>query len=113
MKIAVQISPDGVQTMSEFCLRPDIVLGLLDEISRHRALEPHETDMIEELVALEVKPFRWNPRLENQLMVASASPGGITRFARRVGIDKWVAYAKLHRIRARKMRKAAKAQDQG
>lgn len=113
MKIAVQISPDGVQTMSEFCLRPDIVLGLLDEISRHRALEPHETDMIEELVSLEVKPFRWNPRLENQLMVASDSPGGITRFARRVGIDKWVAYAKLHRIRARKMRKAAKAQDKG
>ena len=92
--------------MTEFCLKPDIVLGLLDEISRIRALEPHESDIMQDLIELEAKPFRWNPRLEVQLMIASASPGGITRFAQRVGIDKWTAYAKLHRLKQRQTRKA-------
>lgn len=93
--------------MGEFCLKPDIVLSLLDEISRQRALEPHETDLLEEILALEATPFRWNPRLENQLVVASASPGGITRFAKRIGIDKGAAFAKLHRLKMRKRRKDA------
>lgn len=99
--------------MGEFCMKPELALALLDEIGRHRALEPHETDLLEEILALEATPFRWNPRLENQLVVASASPGGITRFAKRLGIDKWTAYAKLHRIRARQIRKADKAKVKG
>ena len=95
--------------MKVFCLKPDIVLGLLDEISRHRALEPYESDIMQDLIEIDTTPFRWNPRLEGQLISASTSPGGITRFARRVGIDKWTAYAKLHRLKQRQTRKAEKA----
>lgn len=94
--------------MTELCLKPDIVLSMLDEIGKHRALEPHETDLIEDILAIESKPFRWNPRLENQLLTAATSQGGITRFAARHGIDRFSAYQKLHRLRRRKNRKTDK-----
>lgn len=92
--------------MSEFCLRPDIVFALLDEVSRHRALAPHESEIMEEILAMEIDHFRWNPRLESQLLVAAASPGGIARFSRRFDIPPYAAYCKLHRLRKRKTRKA-------
>lgn len=100
--------------MTEFCLKPETVFALLDEVSRHRALEPNETDMMEEILAMETAPFKWNPRLEVQLLTASHSPGGIARFCRRHGIgNHFVAYQKLHRMRRCQTRKADKALVQG
>ncbi len=94
--------------MTEFCVRPEFMLGLLTEISRTRALADHETDMIEDIIALQIEPFRWNPHLEVQLLTASHSPGGIARFARRHGIaNHKIAYQKLYRLRKRESRKGA------
>lgn len=88
--------------MSEFCLKPETVFALLDEVSRHRALAPHETDMMEEILAMDTEPFKWNPRLETQLLTASHSPGGIRRFAARIGVGEIVARQKLYRLRKKR-----------
>ena len=94
--------------MSEFCVLPEFLLGLLTEVSRTRALADHETDMLEDIIAMQTEPFRWNPRLEVQLLVASHSPGGIARFARRHEIaNVRIAYQKLHRLRKRIGREGA------
>jgi hypothetical protein len=88
--------------VTEFCLKPETVFALLDEVSRHRALEPNETDMMEEILAMETAPFKWNPRLEVQLLTASHSPGGIRRFAERIGVGEIVARQKLYRLRKKR-----------
>jgi hypothetical protein len=94
--------------MSEFCVRPEFMLGLLTEVSRHRALADHETDILEDIIAMQTEPFRWNSRLEVQLLTASKSPGGIARFARRHGIINHDAvYQKLARLRKRQSRQRA------
>lgn len=94
--------------MSEFCVRPEFLLDLLTEVSRTRALADQETDMLEDIIAMQTEPFRWNPRLDVQLIVASASPGGIARFARRHGIVNHDAvYQKLARLRKRQIRQDA------
>lgn len=90
--------------MSEICTQPAFLLGLLDEVSRHRALEPHETDLIEDILAMDAKPFRWNPRLEGQLIIAANSPGGLKRFALRHGVDILAVRQKLWRMRKRNPR---------
>ncbi len=98
--------------MTEFCLKPETAFALLDELSRHRALEPHETDLMEDIIAV-LNPnepeFKWNPRLENQLLIAASSKGGVKRFAQRHGIASVErCYVKLHRLRQRKVCKAAR-----
>lgn len=85
--------------MGEICVRSDFMLSLLGEVGKTRALAPHETDVIEDCIAQELMPFRWNPRLDNALLVASHSPGGIARFCRRIGITRGMADARLLRIR--------------
>lgn len=93
--------------MTEFCVRPEFMLGLLTEISRTRALADHETDMLEDIIAMQTEPFRWNPRMEVQLLAASASPGGIARFCRRHALDRGLVDVKLYRLRKCKIRKTA------
>lgn len=85
----------------------EILLGLLTEVSRSRALADHETDLVEEIVMLEADGFRWNPRLDQGLVRASSNAGGIARFARRHSITPMAAYCRLSRIRGRKTRKHA------
>lgn len=99
--------------MTEYCLKPELVFSLLDEVSRHRALLPHESDILQDLIEIDAKPFRWNPRLETQLVLAASSPGGIRRFAERIGIAHGTAIVKLHRLRKCNERKIAKAKKQG
>lgn len=89
-------------------VRSEFLLGLLDEVGSKRALADHETDIIQEIVTANQQPFRWNPRLNNQLEVAASSPGGIRRFARRLGITEGAAYQQHDRIKKRKARKAAR-----
>ena len=94
--------------MSEICLHPEKLLGLLTEIDSHRALTDEETDIVEAILDIEHAPFRWNARLDHHLITASASVGGIARFARRHAITASAAYNRLLRIKrakAAKMRK--------
>lgn len=94
--------------MTEICLMPNVLLDLLTELGRHRVLSNSETDLIEDIISLETIAFRWNPRLDGQLKVASHSNGGIARFARRHGISGEAAYSRLKRIRQRQARQDAK-----
>lgn len=94
--------------MGEICIRSEFMLSLLGEIGRHRALSDRETDVIEDCIAQEVAPFRWNPRLDNALLVSSHSPGGIARFARRHNISRQMADSRLYRLRQQQKRKDAR-----
>ncbi len=89
---------------AEICVRAEFLLDLLNEVGGHRALADHETDLLEDIVGMEITAFAWNQRLEAALMVAASSPGGIRRFAHRHGMTDNAAYQKLSRLRRRKMR---------
>jgi hypothetical protein len=93
--------------MSEICLHPEKLLGLLTEIGRHRALTDEETDIVEAILEIEHVPFRWNARLDGHLLTASHSVGGIARFARRHGITPMAAYSRIKRLKDRQTRKDA------
>ncbi len=97
-----------------FTINPSLVLAMLDEIGRTRALADHETDLIEDIVMMGVIPFRWNPRLDRALLLAANSHGGIARFARRHLITRASADCRLTRLRLRrKKRKTDTAQAKG
>ncbi len=85
------------------CVHPDKLLDWLTEISRHRALQDHETDVIEAIVCRGHKAqgvrFKWNPHLDLALKRASITKGGIRRFAERHGISPQSAYDRLNKIR--------------
>jgi len=99
--------------MGEICMKTEMVLGLLEEVGRSRVLADHETDIIEDCLAMEVTAFRWNPRLDVALLVSSSSNGGIARFARRHEITPNMAYVRLFRLRKRKARQDDAAEEQG
>lgn len=86
-----------------FCVKPDLLLDWLTEISRHRALADHETDVIEAIVCRghqsTGKNFRWNARLDLALTRAAITRGGIKRFADKHGITQHAAHMRLNRIR--------------
>ena len=94
--------------MSEICLHPEKLLGLLTEIGSHRALTDEETDIVKAFLDMDHTPFRWNARLDRHLLTASASVGGIARFARRHEITPMSAYSRLNRLRKRMKRKDAR-----
>lgn len=94
---------------AEITVSPDLLLALLEEIGKARALADHETDIIEEIVRMGLMPFRWNPRLDGALVRAATSPGAIARFARRHGITGGAAYQRLSRLRKRHARQIASA----
>lgn len=86
--------------MTEICVQSDFMLGLLTEIGSTRALSEQETDLIEDIVAMEQPPaFRWNPRLDQALIRSAHSKGGIRRFADRHRITHYAAYIRLSKIR--------------
>lgn len=99
--------------MSEICLHPEKLLDLLTEIGRHRALTDEETDIVEAILDIEHAPFRWNPRLDNHLLTASHSVGGIARFARRHQITPMSAYSRIKRLKDRQSRKGAASKAKG
>ena len=94
-----QQSPADPETSRELTLDCDVMLAILDDLGKTRPLTELESGIVEEIVARENDEFRWNPRLDVQLMVSSGSNGGIKRFAQRHGILPHCAYARLYRIR--------------
>lgn len=101
----------------EFCLAPDKLESLLDEISRHRALTPEETDMLEALICRghqsTGRNFRWKPADDRALMKASRKRGGIQQFADERGIARQGAYSRLSKIRAKREGKLQSAAKEG
>lgn len=98
----------SIMTIDSFRL-----LGLLEEVGKRRPLLDCETDLVEEIVLQDHESFRWDPRLDLGLQRASASTGGIARFARRHNITAMAAYCRLSRIRGRKGRKVPKRRRRG
>ena len=85
--------------MAEICLQRDFVLSILDEISRTRALNNAESEVIEDCLSDEINAFQWSRPLEDALVTASFTTGGIARFARHHGINIHTAHQKLFRLR--------------
>lgn len=89
--------------VQQICVSKDFLFGLLDEVSRTRALADHETDILEAIVSRghrsQGRNVQWNARLDVKLMTASASKGGIKRFAIAQGISEKSAYMRLHKLR--------------
>ena len=96
--------------MSEMTVSSAILLGLLDEISRHRALADHETDLIEAIVVCQRKrdlgtrtgertTFKWTLTKDRALLRSAKVQGGIKRFAARHGITPNAASSRLRVLR--------------
>lgn len=93
--------------MGHICVRSELLLGLLEEVSRTRALASHETDMLQDLIAAPEACFEWTEQHCADLLEAAARGDGVARFARRNGISPRAAYQKLFRMR-RQQRKGRK-----
>jgi hypothetical protein len=85
---------------------PAILMRLLDEIGRTRALHDEETDLVEILVnrghrksGLKV---HWTPDLERALMRASHRPSGIRTFAAKHGVSENACYKRICVVKARR-----------
>lgn len=93
--------------MTEICLHPDFVLGLLNEIGRNRALSDSETDVVEAIVCRGHKStqrnFRWTATADIELIQAAHTPGGIKGFADANGVSRKGAYDRLSKLRKAKM----------
>ena len=85
---------------------PALLMRLLDEIGRTRALHDEETDLVEILVNRGHRTqrirFQWCPKTERELMRASHRKGTIKLFAAKHGISEKACYCRLDKMRARK-----------
>lgn len=94
--------------MSDICVQSQFLLSLIDEIGRTRALHDHETDILEAIITKGHQSrginFRWTASLNTKLLVASASKGGIKRFAERHGITDQSARTQIKRLRKAQLR---------
>lgn len=83
-----------------------ILMRLLDDVGRTRALLDEETDLVELIVTRGHRctgvKFRWTPNIERELMRASHRPSGIRAFATQHGITENAAYKQISKIRARR-----------
>jgi len=85
---------------------PSILMRLLDEIGKTRALHDEETDLVEILVSRGHRStglyVRWTPKMERDLQRASYRRGAIRIFAEKHGMTPDAAYTRLKKIKARK-----------
>lgn len=99
--------------MSQICLQSDLLLNLLTEIGKHRALADHETDLIEAIVCRGHRSsgnyHRWTPDMDRKLLKAANQRGGIKAFSERHGLAMWSAYSRLRKLREAKLRKKAQS----
>ena len=81
----------------------DMLIGLLEEVGRARALTDHETDLIEEIVAAEKgdEPFQWSEEHDRMLAMA-ANRKAICRLAHELGVSPGAAYMRYYRAKKRK-----------
>jgi len=85
---------------------PSILMRLLDEVGRTRALLDEETDLVELIVTRGHQSgghnVRWTPNLERELIRASHRPSGIRAFAELHGISENAAYKRISLVKGRK-----------
>lgn len=83
-----------------------ILMRLLDDVGRTRALLDEETDLVELIVTRGHRctgvKLKWTPNIERELLRASHRKSGIRAFATQHGITEQAAYDKLSRLRGRK-----------
>lgn len=91
----------------------DLAFRLLDETSRHRALQDDETDLLEALITRGHKStgirIRWTPSLDRALWKVSYRKGAIRQFARDNGISENACYNRLVKLRKRKAAREGKS----
>lgn len=89
--------------MSEICIPTDLLLGLLTEIGKNRALADHETDIVEAIVCRGHRAagirVQWTRRLDRKLLAASETKGGIRTFAVTNNMTAKAAYQRLRKLR--------------
>lgn len=97
--------------MSEICVPTDLLLGLLTEIGKNRALAGHETDIVEAIVCKGHRSagirVQWTSRLDRKLLSAAQTKGGIRLFAAKNNIPPQSAYDRLHKLRKAKAAQVA------
>jgi len=85
---------------------PALLMRLLDEIGRTRALHDEETDLVEILVnrghRSQSVRFQWSPNLERELARASHRASGVRAFASQHGLSENACYKRLCLMRSRK-----------
>jgi hypothetical protein len=95
--------------VSAIQVETEILLSLLTEVGRSRALADHETDLIEAIVYRSTRTtamrIKWTPQLDNELWRTSKKRGGVKRFAIEHGFPPRRVYQRLCRI---KKQRAAK-----
>jgi hypothetical protein len=89
-----------------FCLAPSVLLSLLTELGKYRALADHETDIVEAIVCRGHRTtglrVRWTKPLDRRLMTAANRRGGIQLFAKANSIPPKAAYDRLCKLRKAK-----------
>ena len=94
---------------NRICVHPDVLLALLTELGKHRALADHETDIIEAIVCRGHRStglrIRWAGAMDRRLVAAAKSRGGVRQFAERNGIPPKAAYDRLSKLRKAKATK--------
>lgn len=99
--------------MSIIELRTDLLERMLEELGSHRALEDHETDLLEDICDMRTRGFRWTKRADLALARSAHSKGGIRRFAARYGITEGAAYMRWSRLKQREKREAMRKARKG
>jgi hypothetical protein len=103
--------------VNQVCVNPDLLLSLLDEIGRHRALADHETDLVEAIVCRGHRSRslkqHWTARLDRKLLEAAKTKGGVKRFAAAHNLPPQAAYDRLYKLRKAKATQAERARSIG
>lgn len=88
---------------SAICVSPDVLLALLNELGRFRALHDHETDLVELIVCRGHRSaglrVRWNSSMDRRLLKAATKRGGIALFAKQNDISPNAAHTRLKVLR--------------
>lgn len=93
-------------------VNPDLAFRLLDEVSRTRALDDDESNLLEQLVCRGHRTqgvrVQWNVKLDRALLRASYRKGSIRKFAADNGIPDMACYKRLEKLRKKQAEKEAR-----
>lgn len=80
-----------------------MLLSLLDEVGRHRALSDSESQLLESVIVKEAKESRrlhkWTPEEDRELRRVQFRRRGVADFAKRIGVSESAAWSRIQVIR--------------
>lgn len=95
---------------------PVLLMVLLEEVGRARALSEAESRLLESVIRKEAKPARqthkWTKANDRTLLRVQHRPRGVADYAKRVGVSEHAAWMRLDRLRKR-LRGAGRAETLG